>query len=411
MTRKRRVVVTGLGLATPLGLDVEGNWGKLLGGLSGIGPVSLPGSDASPIRAVGEVNVADLRRIRDRFPDDSLEQGERRTLFALWAAASALRDAGLSNTYGNRQRFGIAAAAGVGTHRLEDLSRWTAQQRNFDVSRFMREFGHAHPASILKNSADRPASLISRRFRLYGANLTLTSACASATLALGMGYRRVASGEADLMVAGGADSMLNPIGLVFFLLLTAASTSRDRPETICRPFDRKRSGLVIGEGAGFAVLEDLSHALERGARIYAEVAGCGTSLDAHSVTAPEPRGRGIEAAMVTTLNDAGLKGGDIDHINAHATGTRLNDVAETIAIKRVFKNHAARIPISASKSMIGHLMAAAGGPEFIYTVMSVARDEVHPTINLENPDPACDLDYVPEGKRHCRVRGSAVKTP
>jgi 3-oxoacyl-[acyl-carrier-protein] synthase II len=208
------------------------------------------------------------------------------------------------------------------------------------------------------------------------------------------------------MLAGGADSMINPVGLVFFVLLGSAALSKIEPECLCRPFDRKRSGLVMGEGAGMAALEDESHALARGARIYAEVAGYASTMDAWRLTAPHPEGQGAEGSMSRALADAGIGPGEIDYINAHGTSTKLNDLAETIAIKKVFGECANQIAISSSKSLIGHLLAGSGGPEFVFTVLSVAGDKIHPTINLSNPDPKCDLDYVPNVMRQKVVRAA-----
>jgi len=263
-----------------------------------------------------------------------------------------------------------------------------------------------HRESVVRNNSGRPAALIADRFDLRGINATVTTACASATQALGTAFRALRRGEADLIVAGGADSMLNPVGLIFFVLLGSAAVGRMKPEQLCRPFDRKRSGLVMGEGAGMAVLEEESHALRRGAPIYAEVVGYASTIDAYRLTAPHPEGRGAGEAMRRALGDAGLGPDNIDYINAHGTSTKLNDQAETIAIKKVFGQHAERIAVSSSKSLIGHLLAASGGPEFVFTALSVARDEVHPTLNLTNPDPKCDLDYVPEGKRSVLVRAA-----
>jgi len=289
---------------------------------------------------------------------------------------------------------------------LEDIHPWIGDNRSFDLIRFGKETERVQRESIVRNNSNRTAALISTRFGLYGMNATVTSACASGTQAVGIGYRAIQRGEADVMVVGGADSMINPIGLVFFVLLGAATTSSDSPETLCRPFDRKRSGLVMGEGAGLAILEEESHALRRGVKIYAEVVGYGASLDAYQVTAPHPQGRGAEQSMRAAFRDAGLGPEEIDYINAHGTGTKLNDIIETVAIKRVFGDHASRVAISSSKSLIGHLLAASGAPEFVFTVLTVARDEIHPTLNLTHPDPKCDLDYVPNGMRAKRVRAA-----
>lgn len=406
MKKRNRVVITGLGLATPLGLGLEENWQKALAGESGIRRISYPWAERSLIRAAGEVKESDYKKIQEEFPEAAEAEGERRTLFALWAAKSALNDAGLLNNDVSMKDCGVILAAGLGINRLEDIQRWTGADGKFDYKKFGRECGMLHRESAMRNNSNRPSSLIAKRFGLHGQNSTITSACAAATQAVGIGYRMIRRGEADILIAGGADSMINPLGLITFLLLKAAAISSEPPEEICRPFDRKRAGLVMGEGAGIVVLEEESHAIKRGARIYAELAGYGTSMDAYQVTAPHPEGRGAEASMRSALNDAGLNPDEVDYINAHGTGTKLNDVAETLAIRKIFKDYAYNIPVSSSKSMIGHLIAAAGGPEFIYTALSVNRDEIHPTINLTNPDPKCDLDYVPNIKRIKTVRAA-----
>jgi len=404
--KKRKVVVTGLGMATSLGLGLDENWQAVLAGRSGIRRLSHEEAGKSPVQAVGEVRAADWGTIQHAYEKEAVIESERRTLFALWAAGSALRDAGMPEQRTDRHRYGVSLAAGLGINRIEDIQRWLDSSRHFDYTRFSSESRQVTADSIIRNNANRPAALIADRFGLNGFNSTVTTACASATQAIGIGFRAVQRGDADLIVAGGADSMINPVGLIFFVLLGAASVASDDPATLCRPFDRKRSGLVMGEGAGFAVLEEESHARRRGARIYAEVCGYGSSMDAYQVTAPHPKGAGAEVSMKRALLDAGMSAGDIDYINAHGTSTKLNDAAETIAIKNVFGADALNLAVSSSKSMIGHLLAASGGPEFIFTVMSVKHDQIHPTINLHNPDPKCDLDYVPNEKRLRTVRAA-----
>jgi 3-oxoacyl-[acyl-carrier-protein] synthase II len=419
MINKRRVVITGLGMATSLGLDVEENWQKALSGMSGIRKLSLPNTEKSPVQAVGSVTEVDWNKIQDEFRDDAAREGERRTLFALWAAQSAMKDAGLILDGGDthtavgarravplRNRFGVVMAAGLGINRLEDIHRWMNEEGKFDYLKFGQEYKDVHRGSLLKNNSNRPASLIAERFGLNGYNATITTACASASQAIGTAYRVISRGDADMIVAGGADSMINPIGLVFFVLLSAASVSNENPSEICRPFDRKRSGLVMGEGAGTVILEEEAHAVKRGAKIYAEVAGYGSTMDAYKVTAPDPQGTGAEHSMLNALRDADMGIDQIDYINAHGTSTKLNDAAETLAIKKVFKEHAQNISINSSKSIIGHLLAASGGPEFVFTTLSVNRDKLHPTINLKNPDPKCDLDYVPNAAREKTVRAA-----
>ncbi|RJR15853.1 MAG: beta-ketoacyl-[acyl-carrier-protein] synthase family protein [Nitrospiraceae bacterium] len=413
MINKRRVVITGLGLATSLGLDVEENWQKALSGTSGIRKLSLPNTEKSPVQAVGSVSETDWNIIKNEFRDEAEREGERRTLFALWAAQRAMEDAGLmrqstehrlQNT--DKNRCGVVMAAGLGINRLEDIHRWMNREGKFDYLKFGEEYKDVHRESIMKNNSNRPASLIADRFGLNGYNATITTACASASQAIGTAYRVISRGDADMIVAGGADSMINPVGLVFFVLLSAASVSTDAPSEICRPFDRKRSGLVMGEGAGIVILEEESHALKRGAKIYAEVSGYGTTMDAYKVTAPDPQGTGAEHSMINALKDADIDFGRIDYINAHGTSTKLNDTAETLAIKKVFKEHAQNISINSSKSIIGHLLAASGGPEFVFTALSVKRDELHPTINLKNKDPKCDLDYVANVKKQKTIRAA-----
>lgn len=417
MILKRKVVITGLGLATSLGLDVEQSWQKALKGISGIRKLSLPDSEKSPVQAVGEINGEDWDTIQSEFEEDSVNEGERRTLFALWAARSAMYDSGLvdkssphhfvsETKKSGRDRYGTVLAAGLGINRLEDIKMWIGQDRKFDYIRFSREFENVRRESLIKNNSNRPAALIAGRYGLNGYNATITTACASATQAIGISYRAIRRGDADMIVTGGCDSMINPIGLVFFVLLNAAAVSSEIPSELCRPFDRKRSGLVMGEGAGIVILEEKSHALNRGAKIYAEVAGYGSTMDAFRVTAPHPRGAGATHSMINALGDAGLNTNEVDYINAHGTSTKLNDAAETAAIKKVFSDHAHNISINSSKSLIGHLLAASGGPEFVFTALSVNRDEIHPTINLDYPDPKCDLDYVANVKRTRIVRAA-----
>ncbi len=398
--------MTGLGLVTALGLDVEENWQRVLAGTSGIDRVARHSAAKSPVQGVGEVKGSDWKKLQEEFNEVAPVERERRTLFALWAAQRALRDAGVTDTGTERGRYGVVLAAGLGINRLEDIQRWIDTGKRFDFVRFGKDYQKVHGESIMRNNSNRPSALIATRFGLHGMNCTVTSACASATQAIGIGFRAIRRGDADLIVVGGSDSMLNPVGLVFFVLLGAASTASENLPASCRPFDRKRSGLVMGEGAGIAVMEEESHAIKRGARIYGEVAGYGSSLDAYQITAPHPHGRGAEHAMRRALQDGGLCANDIDYINAHGTSTKLNDAMETIAIKNVFQEHAPGIAISSSKSMIGHLLAASGGPEFVYTMLSIQRDEIHPTINFTNPDPRCDLDYVPNVKRTKTVRAA-----
>jgi len=399
----RRVVVTGLGLSTALGIEVEENWRKLLDGVSGIQALTLPHSGSSPIRAAGQIAPDHLKKMEAAF---ARKCWEKKTVFAHWAVASALKDAGLLDFRGNRNRWGLLVAEGIPTVSLSEIARYINGQGGFDLIRFGKKHGGPGHRALSKIRSNGIASLVSEEFGLQGRNGVIMSACASATQAIGLAFRAIRRNNAEVMVAGGADSMINPIGLMFFVLLTAASVSSGGTKTACRPFDRKRNGLVVGEGAGFLVLEALPHAQERGAHIYAEMAGYGSTMDAFRATAPDPRGLGAARAMQHALDDAGLGIGDIDYINAHGTGTRQNDISETNAVKKVFGAQATKLCVSSSKSMIGHLMAASGGPECIYTVLTVQNDEIHPTLNLRNTDPKCDLDYVPNVKRKRVVRAA-----
>jgi 3-oxoacyl-[acyl-carrier-protein] synthase II len=401
----KRVVVTGMGTVTSLGLTLEENWQKATAGVSGISKIRIPGGERCPIQAVGAVSETDWKTLTAEFQKDAAIDGERRTVFAIRAAQSALADSGMP--FGKTNfRAGVLFGAGLGIFRPEDIHRWVTQDGRFDSGSFAREHKDVCGESMIRNRPQRAAALIGKQFGLCGLNATITSACASATQALGLAFRSIQRGEADLMLAGGADSMINPLGLVSFILLQAADTRVTEFSTACRPFDRTRAGLVMGEGAGAVILEEEAHACRRGARIYAEVAGYASSMDAHQITAPHPRGLGAVLSMSQALHDADLEPSAIDYINAHGTGTRLNDITETLAIKEVFQEHARQVAISSSKSMIGHLMAAAGAPEFVFTALSVHRDEIHPTVNLNHPDPKCDLDYVPNVKRTRTVRAA-----
>ncbi len=407
---RRRVVVTGLGMVTPNGIEVAENWRKALDGVSGIRKLRCPGAGASEVQAVGGVTRGDMKTIEAEFPEEAEREGETKTLFALWAAKRALEDAGLAEGGGDRGRWGVSLASGIGINRPEDIARWADGDGGFDYVRFARELEMLHRESMLRHPTHRTAALIARKWGLGGINRTTTTACAASAQAIGLAFREVRRGRADLVLAGGADSMINPVGLTFFVLLRAASTYRGEPAGACRPYDRRRTGLVMGEGAGVVVLEELGHALGRGARIYAELRGYASSLDAYQLTAPPPDGRGAVSSMRAALKDAGLGPEDIDYINGHGTGTKLNDPSETAAVKSVFGGHAGNIVLNSSKSIIGHLLCAAGGPELIFTVLSVRDDVVHPTLNLTHPDPKCDLDYVPLRKRHKTVRAAMTNS-
>ncbi|MBI2178745.1 MAG: beta-ketoacyl-[acyl-carrier-protein] synthase family protein [Candidatus Tectomicrobia bacterium] len=400
---ERPVAVTGMGLVTSLGADLEAAWGRALAGEPGLRPIRSFDASALPVAGAGEVPPEELEALRARLPGEFSGEGERRVLFALDAAQRAFADAGLAPGEADPLRAGVVMGTGLSTYRLEDIAAWAGPGGRPDWLRFAREAGRAHPGGYFKNPPERATSLIARSLGLAGPAGTLASACAAAAQAVGLGMGLIRRGEADLVLCGGADSMIHPLGMAIFLLLGAASTAPGPAESICRPFDRRRSGLAVGEGAGVVVLESESHAARRGAEPYAMLCGYGASMDAYQVTAPDPAGRGAARAMREALRDAGMAPAEVAYVNAHGTGTRLNDPAETLAIKEVFGESAKRLAVSSTKSFIGHLIAACGAPELVFTVLSVQRDVVHPTRNLENPDPKCDLDYVPEGAREMPV--------
>lgn len=395
---RQRVFVTGLGIVTSLGLGVDKNWTSALKGQSGIKPIDAD-YPFSPVSVAGKVDESDLLTIKSEFPEEASKESEPRTFFALWAAREALQDAGLINA----DNVGVSFATGLAINRLEDIANFL-KAKSFDYDEFYKNYHRVHEQSIMKNNSHRPSALIANRFGLRAKNVTLSSACASATQAIGVGLRAVQCGEAEVMLCGGADSMINPIGLIFFVLLGAAATARDTAS--CRPFDRRRSGLVMGEGAAFIVLESERSALKRDAKIYCECVGYGSSMDAYQVTAPEPEGMGAYLSMQRALDDGGLEVNEVDYINAHGTSTKLNDLAETKAIKRLFGEHAYRLKINSTKSIIGHLLAASGAPEAVFTVLSTRDGVVHPTLNLSVADRDCDLDYTPNKAYRCNIRSA-----
>ena len=405
----RRVVVTGLGVATPLGCELEEAWSRWCAGEAGVTVPRRVAEGRPPTRAVGEVAERDVARLREEFAEGAesgrgAETADLRTVFAVAAARRAVADAGLAP--GPHPRGACAIASGPGAHRLEDQVAFLGADGRFDARAFAAATSRLHPGSLLRNAADRPATEVARRHGLGGGVEAAVTACAASISAIGTGLRASRTGRADLVVAGGADSMVDPLGLVFFVLLGAAAA--EEGPTACRPFSRRRTGIVTGEGAGIAVLEAEEHARARGARVYAEVAGYGSSFDAYRVTAPHPAGRGAAQAMARALADASLEPGDVDLVAAHATGTKLNDPAEAKAIRAVFGPHADRVAVSSNKSMMGHLLAAAGAVSFVSAALSVARDRIPPTIHLEDVDPACALDHVVGKARDATVRAALV---
>jgi 3-oxoacyl-[acyl-carrier-protein] synthase II len=388
----RRVVITGLGSVSPLGVGVPVLWQGLCAGRNGIGKIELFDTSAFKVHFAGEVkNFAPEKLIDSK----TARRLDRFAQFALVAAREAVKDSGLDLTREDRFRAGVIFGSGIG-----GISEFEEQHSRF------REGGPSRisPFVIPKMIANAASGNISIEFGLAGPNTTVSTACASAAHAIGDALRAIQHDQADLMVSGGSEAGITVMGLGGFVSARALSSRNEDPAHASRPFDKDRDGFVLSEGAGVLVLEELEHARKRGATIYAEVLGVGSTADAYHITAPHPEGTGASMAMRMALRDAKLNPDDIQYINAHGTSTPLGDEAETRAIKQVFGPHAYRLAVSSSKSMIGHLLGASGGVELIATALSIKHGVIHPTINYEYPDPACDLDYVPNRARETRIR-------
>jgi 3-oxoacyl-[acyl-carrier-protein] synthase II len=406
---RRRVVITGMGAITPLGHNVTDLFTAQLEGRSGVGPIHLFDATTFPTRIAAQVkdfNLGDYVKNPERW-----EHCGANSRFAAAAAQQALTDAGLlDNPHVDRTRIGVYLGSGEGIQDFNHLislvaAAYQPESRTVDAVAFtrggLRDF---HPVREFEQEPHTTPAHLAIYFDLQGPNYNCLTACAASSQAIGEATELIRHGDADIMLSGGAHSMIHPLGVSGFNLLTALSTHNDDPPRASRPFDMQRDGFVLGEGAGMLVLEDLEHARRRGASIYAELTGYGTTADAFRVTDSHPEGRGAIKCIQAALADSGLNAEDIGYINAHGTSTQVNDKVETLAIKRVLGDHAYQIPVSSSKSMLGHLIAAAGAVELIITIMALNRGVVPPTINYEIPDPECDLDYVPNVAREKRVR-------
>ncbi|HOK22612.1 MAG TPA: beta-ketoacyl-ACP synthase II [Candidatus Hydrothermia bacterium] len=388
---KRRVVVTGLGVITPVGKSVAELWNALLSKSNGI--TKIERFDVSQY----STQIAGV--ILDFNPETRLDPKDIKRMdpvahFAMYAAHEAISDAGLTEGNFDPYRTGVIISSGIGgLQTLEGEVLKLYQSGPKKVSPFLI------PMLIV----DMLPGHVSMKYGFKGPNYSVVSACASSSHAIGDAYRVIQYGDADIMVAGGAEASITPVGLAAFCNMRALSTRNNEPERASRPFDKERDGFVMGEGAGVVVLEELEHALNRGARIYAEIVGYGATADAYHITAPHPEGEGAVNAMKRAIEEADIRVEEVSYINAHGTSTQLNDVSETKAIKKVFGDYAYKVPISSTKSMTGHLLGAAGAVEFVATVMSIFSNKIHPTRNYEFPDPECDLDYVPEGPRELEV--------
>jgi 3-oxoacyl-[acyl-carrier-protein] synthase II len=385
--KKRRVVVTGLGMVTPLGTGVAKNWEALCAGKSGIRRIEKFDASPFPCQIAGEV--------RDFKSEDFMDkqQVRRFDIFVHYAVASArmaLEDSGMKISDKNAHRVGCLTGSGLGgLAMLEHYHQVLLEQGPRRISPFFIP-------GIIANMAPGQIAI---EFGARGPNLSIETACAASCHAVGESFRLIQEGKADAMISGGSEAVVTPLALGGFCSMRALSTRNDEPEKASRPFDLNRDGFVMAEGAGILILEEMNQALDRGASIYAEVIGYGMSADAYHISAPDPDGAGANLCMKNALEDAGLKPEDIDYINAHGTSTKLNDESEVRAIRAVFGEHAYKLAVSSTKSMTGHLLGGAGGIEAIYTSLTIRHGIMPPTINYETPDPQCDLDFVPNTAR------------
>lgn len=388
---KKRVVITGMGVLTPVGLNVDDYWKALRQGTNGIETVASFDASRLSSQIAGEVKDFDPSTV---FNPKEIRRNDRFVQFAVATAVQAIEDAGLEPAKIDPWRVGVIVSSGIGG--IATLEK----QHSIMLEKGP---GRISPFFIPMMISDMAPGAISIRYGFKGPNYTTVSACASAGHAIGNALRTLQRGEADVMIAGGAESTITPLAMGGFCAMQALSTRNDEPHRASRPFDAQRDGFVIGEGAGIVVMETLEHATDRGATVHGEVVGCGYTADAYHITAPAPGGEGASKAMELAIADAGLKPGDVDYVNAHGTSTELNDKFESAAIHTVFGERARRIPVSSTKSMIGHLLGAAAGAELIATVLTVRDDIIHPTINYQHPDPDCDLDVVPDKSRQTPV--------
>jgi 3-oxoacyl-[acyl-carrier-protein] synthase II len=389
---KRRVVITGVGAVTPLGVGVEESWQALCQGKSGVATVTAFDASDFRTRVAGEVKGFDPHDFIDR---KLVRRGDRFIHFALAATRMALEDSGLRIDASNGERVGVSVGTAMGgIESIEKNHRLLLEGARQQISPFF-------VPSFLCNMATGQVAI---QFGAKGANMCSVTACASGTHAIGDAARVIQSGEVDAMIAGGAEAAIRPLVFAGLEPVKVMTARNGEPEKASRPFDKERDGFVIGEGAGIVILEELESALNRGARIYGEVLGYGFNSDAYHITAPDPDGAGAASCMKMALDDAGISTNQVDYINAHGTSTVLNDLSETRAIKSVFGKRSQKIPISSNKSMIGHMWAGAGAVEAISCLLTINQGIIPPTINYETPDPECDLDYVPNVARRAEVK-------
>lgn len=387
----RRVVVTGVGAISPLGTGNGKNWDALIAGRSGIDLITRFDASEFPVKIAGEV--------KDFTPEDFIEKKEVKKMdlfiqYALAAAQFAMEDSGLQITDENAERVGVIVGAGLGG--LPTIEKYHAAMLEGGYKKISPFF---IPMLIINLAPGH----ISIKYGAKGPNLSSVSACATGTHSIGDAYHMIKRGDADAMIAGGTESTVTPLGIGGFAVMKALSTRNDDPKGASRPFEKSRDGFVLAEGAGIVILEEYESAKKRGAKIYAEVVGYGLSGDAYHLTAPAPEGEGAARCIKMALNNAGINADQVDYINAHGTSTHFNDYYETLAIKKVFGDHAKKLMVSSTKSMTGHLLGAAGGVEAVFSLMAMDKGVVPPTINYQEQDPECDLDYVPNTARDAKI--------
>ncbi len=389
---QRRIVVTGVGVVTPLGNKVSEFWERLVNGESGVHPLTIMDTSQYKIHFGGDIPDFNVEEVVDAREAKRLD---RFTAFAVHACAQAVADAGLDFNGIDRTKCGVILGSGIG-----GLGEIEVQ-----IERMLTKGpDRVSPFTIPKMMVNAAGGTISITYGLRGPNYAVATACASATNAMGDAVRSIRLGETDLVITGGTEAAITRMGLAAFQNMKALSSRNDDPATASRPFDAERDGFVMGEGGGILIFEELEHAKARGAKIYAEVLGYGTTSDAGHITAPDPEGKGAAAAMQAAIDDAGIKAQDIDYINAHGTSTPLGDKAETMAIKTVFGKHAYSTSISSTKSSLGHSLGASGGIEAVVLCKTIQTSTIAPTINLHTPDPNCDLDYTPNHAKSADVR-------
>jgi 3-oxoacyl-[acyl-carrier-protein] synthase II len=390
---KRRVVVTGVGAVTPLGSNIETTWSNIKNGVSGVKPLTRVNADEYPAKVAAEITDFNVEEFIDK---KDARKMDRFTHYAVAASLMAVKDADLTINDENSPRVGVWIGSGIG-----GMETFENQFETF----LNRGYRRVSPFFVPMMIPDMATGQVSITLGARGFNSCTVTACATGTNSIGDAFKVIQRGDADVMVTGGAEAPITRMSVAGFCANTALSTNQD-PSKASRPFDKNRDGFVMGEGAGIVVLEELEHALARGAKIYAEIVGYGATGDAYHITAPAPEGEGGARAMKMALDDGDLKPEDIDYINAHGTSTEYNDKFETFAIKTVFGEHAYKLAVSSTKSMTGHLLGAAGGVEAIFTVLAMNENILPPTINLETPDPECDLDYVPNEARQREIKAA-----